>query len=213
MEKFILTEKACDKRLQIQTTGLREWGQNNKAYNRYEATPYTALKKLFSEYRLSETDHLVDYGSGRGRVAFYVHNEFNIPVTGVEANDKTIAEAFKNRESYLRRRGYLKAPITFELALAEQYKVNDEATCFFFFNPFSVHIFKKVIHRMLQSVERNERTIELIMYYPLSEFQIYLQTHTAFEMIHKILTPGEHGEYGKFIIYRLEKAEQPHYIG
>lgn len=206
MRNSKLAEKTYDRKLQIQTTGLREWGKGAKAYNRYEATPYSALEKFFSQYTLPEDSHVIDFGSGRGRVAFYIHNKFNVPVTGVEANDKTIDEAFKNKQSYRRKRNHLKAPIAFDFALAEQYVINDEATHFYFFNPFSVQIFKKVIHNILQSVQRNERTIELIMYYPLPEFKNYLQTHTDFEMINKLKTKGEHGKYGKFVIYRLNAA-------
>jgi len=208
MEKRELAERAYDRKLQIQTIGLREWGKKHKAYNRYEATPYTALEQLFSRYRFSKEDHVVDFGSGRGRVAFYIHNKFNIPVTGIEANDKTLDEALRNKQSYRRKRNHLKAPIAFEFALAEQYKIDDEATCFYFFNPFSLRIFKKVIENIVQSVKRNERKIELIMYYPLPEFKAYLQSHTNFEMINKIKTPGNHGKYGKFVIYRLQQINE-----
>lgn len=201
-----MAERKYDRKLHIQTTGLREWGKGKKAYNRYEATPYAALKKLFTQYKLSEIDRVVDFGSGRGRVAFFIHHHFNIPVTGIEANDKTLDEALKNKQSYRQKRQHLKAPITFEFALAEQYEIDDVATCFYFFNPFSVQIFKKVIHNILRSVKRNERTVELILYYPLPEFKEYLHMHTDFEMIQRIPTSGDHGKYGKFVIYRLQPA-------
>jgi len=201
-----LAEKTYDKKLHIQTTGVREWGKKEKAYNRYEPTPYAALEKLFTKYKLSQVDHVVDYGSGRGRVAFFIHHHFNIPVTGIEANDRTLDEAMKNKQSYRRKRQHLKAPISFEFALAEQYEIDDLATCFYFFNPFSVQIFKHVIRNIHQSVKRNERTVELILYYPLPEFKEYLKMHTDFEMIQRIPTPGDHGKYGKFVIYRLQQA-------
>lgn len=205
---MVLKEKSYDRKLQIQTTGLREWGKKDEAYNRYEATPYSALKKFFAIYKFKEDDHVIDFGSGRGRVAFFIHDKFDIPVTGVEANDKTIDEAFKNKESYMKKRHHLKAPIMFDFALAEQYAIRDDATCFYFFNPFSLRIFKQVIHNILQSFKRNERTLELILYYPLPSFKTYIQTHTPFEMINKLPTPGDHGKYGKFVVYRLEPATE-----
>ena len=44
---------------------------------------------------LDKSDSVVDFGCGRGRVAFYIHNRFHVPVTGIEANDKTYEEGFK----------------------------------------------------------------------------------------------------------------------
>src|SRR5699024_1344637 len=118
-----MLEKKYDKELCIRTTGLREWDFGVENYNRYEATPYMALDKLFQHYKLKETDKVVDFGAGRGRVAFYIHNRFQIPVTGVEANDKTYDEAIKNKESYKYKLEYTKVPIYFEYGLAEHYEV------------------------------------------------------------------------------------------
>ncbi|BAM48403.1 hypothetical protein AXY_22710 [Amphibacillus xylanus NBRC 15112] len=70
--------------LQIKTGILREWRKETDKYNRYEATPYQALESLIQHYKLKPTDRVVDFGSGRGRVSFFLHNHFNVPITGVE---------------------------------------------------------------------------------------------------------------------------------
>lgn len=202
MEKVLLAERKLDRSLHIRTVGLREWGSKEASYNRYEATPYSALKQLFDVYKFDEGDRLVDFGCGRGRVAFYVHNEFKIPVTGVEAHDKTFDEALKNKQTYRKKRQHIKAPITLEYALAEQYEIDEEDNRFYFFNPFSLKIFKRVVMNILKSMKENERTVELIMYYPLPEFKEFLHLSTPFEMINKIKVNGDHGKYGKFVIYR-----------
>lgn len=202
MEKVSLAERKLDSKLQIRTVGLREWGSNTPAYNRYEATPYSALDKLFQLYTFEKNDRLVDFGCGRGRVTFYVHNKFNIPVTGVEAHDKTFEEVLKNKRTYRKKRQHIKAPITLEYALAEQYEIDENDNCFYFFNPFSIKIFKRVISNILKSVKENCRTVELILYYPLPEFKEYLRVSTPFEMINKVKVAGDHGKYGKFVIYR-----------
>jgi len=202
MEKASLAERKLDRTLQIRTVGLREWGREAVAYNRYEATPYKALDKLFQVYRFEKNDRLVDFGCGRGRVTFYIHNHFKIPVIGVEAHDKTFEEALKNKQTYRKNRQHIKAPIVLEYALAEQYQVSEEDNKFYFFNPFSLKIFKRVIGNILKSIKKNQRTIELILYYPLPEFKEFLRLSTPFEMINKIKVSGEHGKYGKFVIYR-----------
>jgi|SRR5690625_1857405 len=202
LEKNSVTERKYDRKLQIRTVGLREWGNQASLYNRYEATPYVALDKLMKEYKIDKNDRFVDFGCGRGRVTFYIHNQCKIPVTGVEAHDKTFEEALKNKQTYRKTRQHIKAPITLEFALAEQYEVDEEDNLFYFFNPFSVKIFKRVVTNILKSLQENKRTVELILYYPLPAFKDFLRTHTPFEMINKIKVSGNHGKYGKFVIYR-----------
>lgn len=200
-----MAERKFDKSLHIRTVGLREWGKEASLYNRYEATPYKALEKLVHHYSFERDDRLVDFGCGRGRVTFYIHNKFNIPVTGIEANDKTFEEALQNKQMYRKKRNHLKAPIRFQYGLAEQYEVSEEDNCFYFFNPFSIRIFKKVMSNIMQSYKENKRTMELILYYPLPEFKRYIREKTNFQMINKIKVPGDHGKYGKFVIYRLKE--------
>src|SRR5699024_6052385 len=124
-------------------------------YNRYEATPYQALEKFFAAHPLDKEDRVVDFGCGRGRVTFYIHDKFQIPVTGIEANDKTFTEALKNKETYRRKRSHIQAPISLEFNLAEQYDIQAEDTCFYFFNPFSLQIFKQVVMNIKRSLREN----------------------------------------------------------
>lgn len=188
--------------LNIRTVGIREWRKETDDYNRYEATPYVALKKLFKRYKLNKTDRLVDFGSGRGRISFYVHYHFHIPVIGVENNDKTFEEALDNKVSYRHKADDILAPIYFEYGLAEQYEIQHEDNRFFFFNPFSVDIFKKVVKNILKSVEKSKRSVDIILYYPLGSYKHVLKK-TPFQLMDKIVVPGIHGRYGKFLIYRL----------
>lgn len=199
-----MAERKYDRKLHIKTVGLREWGNDVTAYNRYEATPYLALDKLFEHYKFNKGDHLVDFGSGRGRVAFYTHHRFQIPVTGVEANDRTFEEAIKNKEMY-KKKVKNDVPIDFVYALAEQYEVDKKDNCFYFFNPFSLKIFKQVTRNILKSVKDHQREIDLILYYPLPEFKEFLKIHTPFRKLNKVKVPGIHGKYDKFVIYRLNE--------
>jgi len=196
-------ERKRDKLLGIRTVGIREWEDNKIHYNRYEATPYKALDELSRKYKFGDADKVVDFGCGRGRVAFYLHNRFHIPVTGIEANVKTYEEALENKVSYSRKAKHIIAPIKFVHGLAQFYKIDKTENCFYFFNPFSVHIFRKVVHNILRSVEKDRRTVDLILYYPIDEYKDFLKTDTPFTIINEIKVPGEIDEKEKFIIYRL----------
>jgi len=190
--------------LQIKTGGLREWRKETDKYNRYEATPYQALESLIQHYKLKPTDHVVDFGSGRGRVSFFLHNHFNVPITGVEMNDLTFEESQINKATYRQKNKHLTAPIKFEFGLAEQYEVKPEDNVFYFFNPFSVKIFKQVIHNILRSVDEHKRPVDIIFYYPLPEFKKFLKKETPFKLINKIQGYKPHKKYGKFLIFRLK---------
>lgn len=195
-----MLERKYDRKLQIRTTGVREL--NIKHHNRCEATPYEALDVLFKSYTLKQGDHVVDFGCGRGRAMFYIHHYFQVPVTGIEADDETFEEALKNKESYMFGRSENEPPLEFEFGLAEMYEVKRSDNRFYFFNPFALPIFKKVIYNILTSVNKHPRTVELILYYPLSEFRHFLQSRTPFELINQITVPNIHGKHGKFAIFR-----------
>lgn len=196
-------ERKLDELLHIRTTGLREWKNQTEGYNRYEATPYEALEKLFQSYKLKPTDKVVDFGSGRGRVAFYIHYHFHVPVTGVENNDITFEEALRNKAVYLQQNKHIGAPLRFEYGLAENYEVQPDDNVFYFFNPFSLHIFKQVVQNILHSVEQHKREVDIIFYHPLPEIKKFLKKETPFKLINKIKAYKGHGKYGKFLIYRL----------
>lgn len=196
-------ERKHDELLNISTIGIREWRGNTNDYNRYEATPYKALDKLFKTYTLEEGDEVIDFGCGRGRVSFYMHDRFEVSVTGIEANDKTFEESLDNEISYMRRNKAIDAPLHFDYGLAEDYEIADRANRFYFFNPFSVDIFEKVIKNIMKSIERKQRTTDIILYYPLPEYKRVLKNKTPFKLVKKVKVPGIHGRYGKFLIYRL----------
>src|SRR5690554_448218 len=172
--------------LHVRTSDLREWRKQTDDHNRYEATPYEALEKLIEHYKFKQGDQVVDFGSGRGRVPFYIHYHFNIPVTGVELNEVTLEESLYNKALYRQKNKHKKAPIRFEYGLAENYDIQPQDNIFYFFNPFSVDIFKQVVHNILQSVEENERTVDIIFYYPLPEFKKFLKKETPFKLINKV---------------------------
>src|SRR5699024_1438924 len=171
---IIMGERKYDQMLQIKTIGLREWRKQTDDYNRYEATPYIALEKLFKQYKLKPEDSIVDFGSGRGRVSFYIHNHFNVPVTGVENNDKTYDESLYNKAVYREKNKHLEAPIRVEVGLAENYPVRPEDNKFYFFNPCCVNIYKQLIDNIFLSVGQERRPVAIIHYYPLPAFEKFL---------------------------------------
>ncbi|MGM7634887.1 methyltransferase [Bacillus sp. Hm123] len=199
-----MTEQAYDQMLGIDTIGLKEFPLQLVHYNRYEATPYAALDELFRSYELNRTDGVVDVGCGKGRLSFYIHHHFQLSVTGIEVNKQLYEEALHNKASYMKTSGSKKSTLRFVCGPAEKYKVEPTDNRFYFFNPFSIQIFMKVVHNILLSVEQNKRSVDIILYYPTIEYIHFLEQQTPFELIQQIEVPElyEKDENERFLIFR-----------
>jgi hypothetical protein len=63
----------------------------------------------------------------------------------------------------------------------------------------------KTINNILLSVEKSERNIELILYYPSEDYIYYLENDTSFELKKEIILPYfyEQNANERFLIYQL----------
>ncbi|WP_342507478.1 class I SAM-dependent methyltransferase [Sporosarcina sp. FSL K6-2383] len=201
-----MDDKDYDRLLRIKTGGTREWQTQSSHYNRYEATPYVALDELFREYTLKRTDGVVDFGCGKGRLAFYLHHHFQVSVTGIEMSAQLYQEALENQASYCGKLKQLGGAIWFERCLAEDYEVAITDNHFYFFNPFSIQIFMRVIARILRSVEQHKRSVDIILYYPTTDYSQFLETATPFVWLQEIKVPGlyEQNNNERFLVFRLD---------
>lgn len=205
IEVNVMNEKAIDRQLQIKTTGVREWLTESVHHNRYEATPYNALEELFAEYTFQKDDVLVDFGCGKGRLPFYVHNRFNIAVAGIEVSDILYQKALHNLANYTRNHKKGTSTIRFECCLAEKYTIRETDNRFYFFNPFSYEIFFTVIRNIIQSVETNPREVEVILYYPTPEYMFNMEEDSPFELIQEIIVKNlqQPDPHDRFVVFKL----------
>ena len=200
-----MNEHAYDRMLRIKPSSGLQALSGSIHQNRYEATPYDALEVLVEEYELKWTDELVDYGCGKGRVSFFLHHHLQLTVTGVEVNGHLYKESLKNQVSYMQKVKKTTGSVRFERCLAEEYGVERAQNKFYFFNPFSIQIFMKVINNILRSVEQEPRAVDMILYYPTTEYLQFLHDRTAFELFMEIKVPKrfEQDENERFVIFRL----------
>lgn len=199
-----MDERQYDHDLNIRTVGVQQGFHHSVHYNRYEPTPFELLETLFQLHPLCEEDQLVDFGSGKGRLNFFVHHLFDIATTGVEMDQELHQKAIENLASYVQIRPAAKEQVRFVCALAEQYRIHPRDNKFYFFNPFSLQIFITVLNNILKSVERSPRTIELVLFFPSQDYISHLTHNTAFEQFREIELPGVEGDLReRFLIYRL----------
>lgn len=192
-----------EKLFNIKTTGEQQGFYESHHYNRYEATSYTALETLFKEYPIKNTDTIVDFGCGKGRLAFYANYFFGSTVTGIEMNSNYFDTCINNKKTYSKNSNKNKDKINFINIFAEEYKISNFDNKFYFFNPFSLQIFIKVLNNILISIENNPRSIDLILYYPSDEYIDYLDNYTAFVLKDEITISNffKFDNRQKFLIY------------
>lgn len=201
-----MTDQYYDALLNVKTVGDQRGFNTSLHYYRYEPTPYNALEILFQQYELKSSDRVVDFGCGKGRLIFYLNYLFNASAMGIEMNETFYKDALENQLRYLKKMKNRKDKLSFTCCLAQEYLIKPAENRFYFFNPFSVQIFMSVINNILQSVETNQREVEIVLYYPSEDYIYFLETSTAFELKAEIVLPGmyEHNPNERFLIYHLE---------
>lgn len=200
----LMNEREFDELLNINTTGDQQGFHSSFHYHRYEPTSYQDLEVLFKQYELKKSDSIVDFGCGKGRLNFYIHYLFHATVIGVEMNEEFYQDAVENKKSYIKKHKNSGNQIQFHCCLAEEYQINPSDNHFYFFNPFSIQIFMKIIKNILISVEESARDVELVLYYPSEDYIYFLDNHSVFELKQEVtLTGYNHNPQERFLIYRL----------
>lgn len=199
-----MQENYYDGLFNIKTKNDQKGFPDSAHYHRYEATPYLALDRLFDKYTITKTDKVIDFGCGKGRLNFYINHFFEANVVGIEMNEKLYIEALKNLDRY-QKKNKKTDQIEFECCLAEEYEITSGDNRFYFFNPFSVQIFMKVINNILRSVTNAKRGVDIILYYPSKEYIYYLEHQTSFTLKEEIALNDIYGNNinERFLIYRL----------
>ena len=200
-----MNEQQYEQLLQIETAKSQQGFPSSAEYHRYEPTPYEALDLLRDAYPLESTDTIVDFGSGKGRLPFYLAYTFRVRAIGVEMDGGFHEEALQNWVSYTKRHRN-RGSVQLERGFAEEFTIPSDANRFYFFNPFSVHVFRQVIANIIESVETNPRPVDMILYYPADEYLHYLNDETPFQYIQTVRLPLKN-LHERFLIYRFDMME------
>ena len=177
---MINNENTWDKLLQIKTTGRDDTNSDQYRYP-YEPTPYGVLERLANSGFIGKRDVVLDYGCGKGRVDFFLSYQTKAKTIGIEYDERIYMGAMENQKSAVSR-----ARTEFVLVRAEEYEVPAEVNRFYFFNPFSVELLRKVMARMMESYYENPREVFLFFYYPSEEYISYLMTVDELEFYDEI---------------------------
>lgn len=198
-----MDEQYYEKLLNIKTSGEQKIFNESLHYNRYEPTSYSVLEILSKQYNFTAEDNIIDFGCGKGRLNFYINHFFDATVTGIEMNSFFYKQAIDNKRDYLKKHKKKINKINFLNCFAEKYNINPLDNKFYFFNPFSIQIFIRVIGNILTSVEGYERTVDIILYYPSYDYIFFLENNTPFVLLNETKLPDNDPRHS-FLVYRLD---------
>ena len=173
-------EKEWDEIIKIKTTG-RDDSRSDQYRYPYEPTPYLVLERLANSGFLRKNDVILDYGCGKGRVDFFLSYQTRAKSIGIEYDERIYAIARNNQNAAISGNR-----VSFLMQKAEDYEVPSEVNIFYFFNPFSVEILRKVIARIIDSYYLEARKLLLFFYYPSDEYISYLMTVDELEFMEEI---------------------------
>ena len=173
-------ENTWDKLLQIKTTGRDDSNSDQYRYP-YEPTPYSILERLANSGFISKKDVVLDYGCGKGRVDFFLSYQTKANTIGIEYDERIYQSALDNQKTAVSG-----ARTEFVLERAEAYEVPSKVNRYYFFNPFSVELLRKVMARIIESYYENPREVFLFFYYPSEEYISYLMTVDELEFYDEI---------------------------
>ena len=157
-------ENELDKFLKIKTSG-RDASNSNYLNFPYEATPYSVLQELANSGHITKKDIIIDFGSGKGRVDFYLAYATKAKMIGIEYDERLFNTSLENKKHAISSN-----KVNFILTNALDYIIPDNVTCAYFFNPFSVKILEEVMNNIKKSIKNNNREIKLFFYYPSKEY-------------------------------------------
>lgn len=174
------SENTWDKLLKIKTSG-RDDSNSDQYRFPYEPTPYSVLERLANSGYIRKKDVVLDYGCGKGRVEFFLSYQTKATTIGIEYDERIYLSAIENQNTFISR-----AKTDFILARAEEYEVPSKVNRFYFFNPFSVELLRKVMARIIDSYYDQPRELLLFFYYPSEEYISYLMTVDELEFYDEI---------------------------
>ena len=132
-------EGQWDKLLKVRTSG-RDDSHSDRYHYPYEPTPYCVLERLAETGLIGKKQTLLDYGTGKGRVCFFMSYQTRCFSVGIEYNERIFQNAQENKKHAVSG-----SRTDFVMENAESYVIPEAVNRCYFFNPFSVEILRKVL--------------------------------------------------------------------
>jgi SAM-dependent methyltransferase len=131
---------------------------------------YLILKEAFSQAQAALRDAvLIDFGCGLGRALLFASQLPLRRIIGIELSPTLCAMARQNLSRFYRRNNKTTPEWSVVNADARTFDIPDDATVFYFFNPFDAVVLEATIERILASFARTPRRCTIIYANPVHE--------------------------------------------
>ena len=152
-----------DRALNIETAekvDITNFGLDGTNRSGYEAASWLDLRRVLSPAEVSQDDVFVDLGSGKGRVVLLAARYPFKRVIGVELAERLTAIARRNVANCRARLRCRDIELVTEDVVG--YRIPDDVTVVFLYNPFQGPILDAAVANLIASVDRRPRTVRVI---------------------------------------------------
>ena len=156
-------DSVVDRPLAIDTAGivdLADLGLADPERVGYEAGGWLDLPRVLHSEAITRDDVFLDLGCGKGRTILMASLYPFGRITGVELSPDIAQTALRNLETFRPPRRCENIEIV--VADATNYKIRDDVTVVYLFNPFRGRTFDRVIANLIASIDRKPRRVRLI---------------------------------------------------
>jgi SAM-dependent methyltransferase len=181
---LIAQEIKGEKKYGINTTGadelqnLAKSGVDISHATMYMPVSYHLLENVFKQLPLTNRNHFLDVGCGKGRaLCVAVYNEFK-KVSGIDFSVSFCTDAINNLKITQNRTFAFQQNVIHTNVLA--YQIPDDVDCIFLFNPFDEQLMQHLITEINKSLQKNSRLLHIIYANPL---YVQLFTNAGFQQI------------------------------
>ena len=152
----------------------------------YEATKIGLVRHLLRQVPRSKRQHLVDFGSGEGRVLLVARQLGFARITGVEFSRSLVNRSREN----IRQVRFISDASAIKVVCddAVHFQIQSDHNVFFFYNPFGPDILNLVLDNIEASLEESPRQAWLIYVIPIHVDCVTLRTR--FMLIAETLLSG-----------------------
>jgi len=150
-----------------QSVKLDELGIEAAGRVHYEPSGWLDLRRVLSPREVGPDDAFLDIGAGKGRVVLQAARYRFRRVLGVELSPTLCEIATANVAARRRRLRCQDVVIVNDDATA--YRVPDDVTVVYLYNPLRGPLFEAAIERLLESLDRTPRPLRVIYRTPMEE--------------------------------------------
>jgi SAM-dependent methyltransferase len=155
--------KCFDLRYRVETT--RTSGPRYTDERRgYEPSETWQMLRILPPAAITPTDVFADVGCGKGRALVIAAHHYSFQrVMGVEIS----AEIYEIAQRNVARMRQAATPIELIHSDVDHWKIPQDVTVFYLFNPFTGHTFGRFVEKVVASQQENPRRILIVYVFPV----------------------------------------------